>query len=748
MIYCGMMLALLVPWRTLASVHGSSMTLEEEFDKFTSSASAEQIKFMHDVQYYYESSDSAQKKRLENDDNRPRCIVEVEEMIIDDENEHGISYEYESDDDIENQPVSEDQIEDAILNRFSVADQVFAETAMAIAEDLGVFVDGDVSFENRGPLEEFRRYATVEDTEKFRGWENVVISIGEHDSEESLPNTSADIDPRRFTVGMDVDARVDAMEDETVEDLSYLKALNVEQRKAHDIIINHLDAHLKSKNPRQMLMIVVGSGGTGKSTMLNAITTSFTYRNSTQLLAKTAMSGVAASLIGGSTLHMWGGLPVKRLPDGNDWMNRSRKDIRTRREKNVGEPLWLAVDEMGMLTKDIMTYLSQVAGIVRTGDGHADSTIAIGGLNVLLTGDFHQFPPVANVNASLYSSLNPRPNCLIGENIFNQFETVIELVEQMRITDSGWLEILQNARTGDCTPDNLAEIRRLVLTNPECDIPDFSVVPWNDAILVTPRNCVRTMWNYAKLQEHCIRSSHLLYVVDAEDTIGRERRTLTPKERLTVAGMDIEATQKIENRIYLAIGMKVMVTRNIATDIGLANGSRGSIIDIVLDGRETAGPNDITDGIVHLAYPPAMVVVKPSNSPPFETFVGLRAGEVPMFPTELKFDIGNKKEKIKITRRQFNLTAAYAFTDHKAQGQTLEYVIVDIGKLKTFPVNQFAAYVALSRSRGRQTIRLLRDFDDRLFTIHPSEDLKEQDERLKVLSQQTEINWQNGFYKF
>jgi hypothetical protein len=254
----------------------------------------------------------------------------------------------------------------------------------------------------------------------------------------------------------------------------------------------------------------------------------------------------------------------------------------------VGEPLWLVIDEMGMLTKDTLTYLSQVTGVVRSGDGHTDSTIAFGGMNLILIGDFHQFPPVANANASLYSSSNPRHNCLIGENIFNQFETVIKLMEQMRITNLGWLEILQNVRTGDCTSDNLAEIRRLVLTNSECDVPDFSVLPWNDAILVTPRNCVRMMWNYAKLREHCVRSGHLLYVVDAEDTVGQDRRTLSAKERLTIAQMDVDKTQKLENWIYLAIGMKAMVTKNIATDIGLANGSRVTIVDIVLDGRETA----------------------------------------------------------------------------------------------------------------------------------------------------------------
>jgi Mrp family chromosome partitioning ATPase len=140
-------------------------------------------------------------------------------------------------------------------------------------------------------------------------------------------STSADIDPRNFTEGMDVDPIV-AGDDDSVEEPSHLKLLNVEQHKTHDIVINHLDAYLEGKNPRQILMIVVGPGGTGKSTVLNAITASFIHRNCAHLLAKTALSGVAASLIGGSTLHLWGGLLVKRLPDGDDWMNRSRKDIK------------------------------------------------------------------------------------------------------------------------------------------------------------------------------------------------------------------------------------------------------------------------------------------------------------------------------------------------------------------------------------------------------------------------------------
>jgi len=41
----------------------------------------------------------------------------------------------------------------------------------------------------------------------------------------------------------------------------------------------------------------------------------------------------------------------------------------------------------------------------------------------------------------------------------------------------------------------------------------------------------------------------------------------------------------------------------------------------------------------------------------------------------------------------------------------------------TGKLSPFSAYVALSRSRGRDTIHLLQDFDERLFTNHPSGDL-------------------------
>jgi uncharacterized membrane protein len=85
---------------------------------------------------------------------------------------------------------------------------------------------------------------------------------------------------------------------------------------------------------------------------------------------------------------------------------------------------------------------------------------------------------------------------------------------------------------------------------------------------------------------------------------------------------------------------------------------------------------------------------------------------------------------------------------HKAQGQTIDYVIVDIAPTPQFNVTPFAAYVGLSRSRGRDTIHLLRDFDDKIFPRHPSQDLRVEDERLQWLADDTGKRFETGFYDY
>jgi len=94
------------------------------------------------------------------------------------------------------------------------------------------------------------------------------------------------------------------------------------------------------------------------------------------------------------------------------------------------------------------------------------------------------------------------------------------------------------------------------------------------------------------------------------------------------------------------------------------------------------------------------------------------------------------------------ITTGYAFTDYKAQGQTIEHVIVDLGKPATGELTAFNAYVALSRSRGRDSIRLLREIQTDIFTSHPSEGLRAEDERLDELTRETTARYNRGGYTF
>ena len=73
----------------------------------------------------------------------------------------------------------------------------------------------------------------------------------------------------------------------------------------------------------------------------------------------------------------------------------------------------------------------------------------------------------------------------------------------------------------------------------------------------------------------------------------------------------------------------------------------------------------------------------------------------------------------------------------------MEYVIVDISKPPNGSLSPFSVYVALSQSRGRKTIRILRDFNPALFMHHPSEDLRKDMMRLEHLDQMTRETYEN-----
>ncbi|KAJ7867675.1 hypothetical protein B0H14DRAFT_2730641, partial [Mycena olivaceomarginata] len=74
-------------------------------------------------------------------------------------------------------------------------------------------------------------------------------------------------------------------------------------------------------------------------------------------------------------------------------------------------------------------------------------------------------------------------------------------------------------------------------------------------------------------------------------------------------------------------------------------------------------------------------------------------------------------------------------------GQMIPYVLVDIASPPSGTLSLFNLYVALSRSSGHESIRLLRDFNDELFMQAHDPRLLEEDDRLESLSSQTQQWW-------
>ena len=566
--YCAMMLAMFSPWRTFLEIKRGHPTFEARFDEFRDTAALETLRKLENVQYFHQCSDGSRRKRAQALSGGSKPVRHEPVDRVSDEEEGMAS---DSNTDAEDR-LCEDDVKKARECRIPARELLHGQTALAIAGDKGIFAEVEMEANQKCMVQ--ARKATFQEMEQYLEWDEIISAISKTNPTLSPVDERLEI-PKSVSPLIENET-LPSVEPHTTVNNFTLDYLNEEQNRAYKIVTSHLHAYLQGKSPPQLLMTVIGPGGTGKSTLINALTAVFEENGMRDSLAITATSGVAASLIGGTTLHWWGGLPWKKIPTG-DWTSNGSAALKQRRKNNILNKLWLVTDEISMLTTPTTALASEVATKVRSDNA------PFGGLNVIFVGDFHQFPPPGKSASCLYANETSHTTAAIGKAIYLQFETVVILSQQMRITDSAWLGILQRSRDGTCTIDDLSEIRRLVLTNPRCDIPDFSKPPWSDAVLVTPRHGVRLLWNVAAVEKHSQRSGNMIYVSNAEDGRGRERQPLTLKERIMAAKMSEKRTARLPEQIELCVGMKAMVTWNLATEADLANGAHGEIVDIMLD---------------------------------------------------------------------------------------------------------------------------------------------------------------------
>jgi len=177
--------------------------------------------------------------------------------------------------------------------------------------------------------------------------------------------------------------------------------------------------------------LLTGPAGTGKTFVLNQFIKLAKYEG--KHVSVTATTGLAATHLGGTTIHSWSGIGVHdRLPDHfAEHLAKGRKEIITKTDI-------LIIDEISMLHDFRLDMIDQVCRVVRERDE------PFGGIQVVMSGDFFQLPPI-NRNDALQGSF------VVNAQVWQEIDPVIlYLDEQFRQKEGDdLLEILTSMRTGD-----------------------------------------------------------------------------------------------------------------------------------------------------------------------------------------------------------------------------------------------------------------------------------------------------------
>lgn len=176
--------------------------------------------------------------------------------------------------------------------------------------------------------------------------------------------------------------------------------------------------------------MLTGPAGAGKTYVLNQFIRQ--AKGDGKHVSVTATTGLAATHIGGNTIHAWSGIGVSDwlADDFEDYLLKSRRDI-------IETTDILIIDEISMLHDYRLDMVDTVARTVR------DDPRPFGGIQVVLCGDFFQLPPV-NRDAGKQGGF------VTGSNAWQELDPVIcYLNEQHRQDDESFLEILNALRSGD-----------------------------------------------------------------------------------------------------------------------------------------------------------------------------------------------------------------------------------------------------------------------------------------------------------
>ncbi|GLJ34333.1 hypothetical protein SUGI_0690370 [Cryptomeria japonica] len=398
-------------------------------------------------------------------------------------------------------------------------------------------------------------------------------------------------------------------------------------------------------------VFVTGCAGTGKSYLLKYAVSVLVELHGPSSVFVTASSGIAACELKGRTLHSFAGIKLGLEPATNLAFS-----VRNNREalKRWMSAKALIIDEISMIDGELLDKIEYVARQIRR------TNQVFGGLQLVVSGDFFQLPPVKPTDLSRQFAVEA--HC--WKKCFNK---QVELRQVFRQADCEFVSMLKEVRRANCSARTISRLN-------SCIRPPI----WADNNGIAPTR----LFPIKKGAQIC--NDRELMALNNEIIPFRARNEGLGKLLLN-GGLAPE-------ELYLCEGAQVMLIWNIDFEVGLVNGARGVVVGFTygeMEDRWDISPKGLWP-VVRFHCLRENIVVKPVVWEVFEN-----GGVV-------------------ASRMQVPLILAWAVSVHKCQGMTLDRVETDLSRAFEFGM----VYVALSRIKSLEGLRLT-GFDPQKIKAHP-----------------------------
>ena len=407
-------------------------------------------------------------------------------------------------------------------------------------------------------------------------------------------------------------------------------------------------------------MFLTGAPGAGKTYVLNQFVKQARQRGAS--VAVTASTGIAATHLNGQTIHSWSGVGVAQV-----MTDTLLKQIKTRRGKRIRATDILVIDEISMMHAWLFDMVDQACRAVRR------SPKPFGGLQVVMSGDLFQLPPVSNTRRDRelvapppelvamrerYAKAGRNPNGFVTESlVWPELNPVVcYLTEQHRQDTGQLLDVLTDIRQGTVTDTDRQALDTRIGVEPAGD---------DVAISLYPNNRQADALNDSKLAQ--INEPEHRFEAESSGQVSLIKR--------------LKSTMLAPEMLSLKVGAAVMALRN-DTNQQYVNGSLGTVVDFVSTTEGEYPMVDFENGHTVIMQPAA-----------WEMMDG---------------------ETVLASVKQVPLRCAWAITIHKSQGMTLDRARMDLRR--TFAPGM--GYVALSRVESMNGL-YLDGINERAFLVSP-----------------------------